>query len=126
MNMKRFTAVAVLAIAAAGSLVGCNEPATAEQKVQQQITEKVHALTADERLLAAANAKQFFEKEWPISQSERARGFFLDCRPSDSNFNGLVTCFGKVPNMGGGFTDAKRYCGYRPELSGCSDEDMVK
>lgn len=111
------------------ALSACGEKTT-EQKIQQQITEKVHALTADERLAAQTNAKQFFEKEYPQRRADgsigRERGFFNECRPSDSNANGLVTCFGKVPTIGGGYEDVKRYCGYRPELVGCSDEDTVK
>lgn len=110
-------------------LAACDQKTT-EQKIQQQITEKVHALTADERLAAQTNAKQFFEKEFPQRRADgtlgRERGFFNECRPSDSNANGLVTCFGKVPTLAGGFEDVKRYCGYRPELVGCSDEDTVK
>lgn len=120
------TFVAALAISV---LVACS-PQTTEQKIQEQINDKVHALTGDERLAAQTNAKQFFEKEWPQTKQDgtigRERGFFNECRPSDSNANGLVTCFGKVPNINGGFNDMKRFCGYRKELVGCSDEDTVK
>lgn len=119
----------ITATLAASLLAACGQQTT-EEKIKQQITENIHALSADERLAATTNAKQFFEKEWPQRRADgtlgRERGFFNECRPSDSNANGLVTCFGKVPLIGGGFGDVKRYCGYRPELVGCSDEDTVK
>ena len=31
-----------------------------------------------------------------------------------------------VPQIAGGYKEVKRYCGYTPELVGCSDEDTVK
>jgi len=114
----------VAGIIATLALTACDAP-TNEEKLKAQ-TAKVYGLNSDERAMAQTNAKQFYEKEWPVSQTERANGFFIECRPSDSNFNGLVSCFGKVPKLGGGFVDIKRYCGYRPELVGCSDEDTVK
>lgn len=102
---------------------------TAEEKIAQQITQNVHALTSDERPLAQTNAKAFFEKEFPVQTKDgsltKERGQFLECRPSDSNFNGLVTCKGLVPQLAGGFKEVTRYCGYRKELVGCSDEDTV-
>lgn len=111
------------------SLAGCGQQ-TNEQKIQKQITENVHSLTAEERQLAQTNAKQFFEKQWPARDTSgaisMANGYWSECRPSDSNSNGLVTCFGKVPQIEGGFRDVKRFCGYRKELVGCSDEDTVK
>jgi hypothetical protein len=111
----------LLSLALIPLLVACGK--SAEQKVAEQ-TEKTHALTADERNLASINAKQFFEKEWLPAGGKR--GQLISCRPSDSNFNGLVTCTGFVPQASGAFTEVKRYCGYRPELVGCSDEDTVK
>lgn len=96
---------------------------TAEQKVSQQVN-KVHALTDSERPLADANAKKFFEQPWAPAGGKS--GQFIACRPSDSNYNGLVTCTGFIPQPQGGFAEVKRYCGYRPELVGCSDEDTVK
>lgn len=123
--------IMLIAVSMLASL-GCT-PTTPEEKVKQQLG-KVHALTAEERQLAQTNAKQFYEKEWPVQRKNpdgtieinRERGFYLECRPSDSNSNGLVTCVGKVPQINGGFADVKRYCGYAPELVGCSDEDTVK
>jgi hypothetical protein len=102
---------------------------TAEEKIQANITTSIHALNADERQLAEINAKAFFNKEFPVETKDGSlsseRGRWLECRPSDSNTNGLVTCKGLVPNIKGGFKEVTRYCGYRPELVGCSDEDTV-
>lgn len=121
----KYTIGAIVVMALAASLLaGCSEQSS-EEKIKSQ-TAKVYGLNADERAMAQTNAKQFYEKEWPISQEEKARGFFIECRPSDSNFNGMVSCFGKIPKLNGGFDDVKRYCGYKPELVGCSDEDTVK
>lgn len=131
---NKHTAYAVLALVAVGllllfSCVGCSEK-SAEQRVTEQVKEKVHALTADERQLAQTNAKSYFEKEFPVQPTGgplgKERGAFLECRPSDSNFNGLVTCKGMVPQFAGGFKETTRYCGYTPQLVGCSDEDTVK
>lgn len=120
----------IIAAALAAALLSACGPQTAEDKIQAQISEKVHALTADERLLVQTNAKQFFEKEFPQQAQDGAltkeRGVFLECRPSDSNFNGLATCKGMVPQFNGGFKEVARYCGYTPKLVGCSDEDTVK
>jgi hypothetical protein len=112
---------------AAALLAGCK--ATQEEKIKQQMTEAQHALTADERILAETNAKQFFDREFAVAKGEaltKVRGAWLECRPADSNSNGLVTCRGKVPKDGGGFEDVTRYCGYTPTLVGCSDVDMVR
>lgn len=112
------------------ALLAACAPKSNEEKIRENITETIYPLNADERAAAQTNAKQFYEKEWPQKQVDgtmgRERGFFNECRPSDSNANGLVSCFGKVPNMNGGYADVKRYCGYRKELVGCSDEDTVK
>ena len=113
----------VLILAACISISACGQQ-TAEQKINQQVNEKVHALTADERQLAMINAKAFYEKEWAIYDNKR--GMVTECRPSDSNFNGLVTCTGMVPNQRSGYSEVKRYCGYTKDLVGCSDEDTVK
>lgn len=117
-------------VIAAIALSACGKK-TADQKINEQITEKVHALTADERILAETNAKQFFNRDFPqrdaSGQLATARGMWLDCRPSDSNYNGLVTCHGVLPLVNGGFNDkAVRYCGYTPKMVGCSDEGTVK
>lgn len=121
--------VLLAALMASVVMMGCSDQTT-EEKIQTQISEKVHALTADERTMVQTNAKQFFEKEFPVQTQDGAlskeRGVFLECRPSDSNFNGLATCKGMVPQFNGGFKEVGRYCGYTPKLVGCSDEDTVK
>jgi hypothetical protein len=104
------------------ALCACSEK-SAEDKVKDQAS-KVHALNEDERALANANAKAFFEKPWAPAGGKQ--GQFIGCRPSDSNFNGLVTCSGFIPQPDGTMPEIKRYCGYRPDLVGCSDEDTVK
>jgi hypothetical protein len=119
--MKKTTTTIFAALAAA-LLVACG-PKTAEEKVAQQLS-SVHPLTADERNLASINGKQFYEKEWLPAGGKR--GQLISCRPSDSNANGLVTCTGFIPQAAGNFTEVTRYCGYRPELVGCSNEDTVK
>jgi hypothetical protein len=119
----------IFAAFALASLLSACGSQTPEDKVDRLVRQNIHALTSDERPLAQTNAKAFFEKEFPVQQKDgslgRERGVFLECRPSDSNFNGLVTCKGMVPQMNGGFRETTRYCGYRPELVGCSDEDTV-
>lgn len=105
------------------ALVGCGKTETQEQKLQAQMS-KVYPLTADERQMAEVNAKQYFERAWADAGGQR--GMYVNCRPSDSNSNGMVSCFGKIPSAQGGFKDVKMYCGYRKELVGCSDEDTVK
>jgi len=119
---KSIITLAIAALVACAGLAGCGAK-TAEQKITNQVAQ-LHALTADERSRAETNAKKFYEKQWITAANER--GQFNECRPSDSNFNGLVTCFGFIPKPGGGYNEAKRYCGYTPELTGCSDEDTVK
>lgn len=123
--MKK-TALFIAALVAAFSLTACGEKPTGAQKIQENVTENVHALTADERPRAKANAVSFFESEFPVQKGDKLtkeRGSFLECRLSDSNFNGLVTCRGLVPQLEGGFREITRYCGYTPELVGCSDQD---
>lgn len=102
--------------------VGCGSK-SATDKVNET-TSKVYALNADERSLAAINGKSYFEREWV--QAGGSRGQFVNCRPSDSNFNGMVSCFGMMPQPNGTYKEMKMYCGYKPELVGCSDEDTVK
>ena len=121
---KNLLIISLLAIA----LSACSQQ-TGEEKVKRQIEDKTHSLTADERPKAQANAKAYYEKEFTVIVNGvrgLERGVFLECRPSDSNFNGLVTCKGQVPQINGGFKEVTRYCGYTPTLVGCSDEDTVK
>lgn len=119
--MKKFY---VLFVMCCLMLVACGrDNQTAEQKVSSQ-TAKVYALNADERNLAKINSTSYFEREWV--QAKGNRGQHVSCRPSDSNFNGLVSCTGMMPQPDGTYKEKKLYCGYRPELVGCSDEDTVK
>lgn len=112
------------------AVVGCGKQSV-EEKVSANIRDGVHALSAEERQLAETNAKQFYNRAFPngkdaAGELTTAKGMFLDCRPSDSNANGMVTCHGIMPKMTGGFDDkSTRYCGYRKELVGCSDEDTI-
>lgn len=128
-NTSRFASILFIMALAIG-LAACSKQSV-EERVKANITEGVHALTAEERQLAETNAKQFYNRSFPNGQDAAgelttAKGMFLDCRPSDSNTNGLVTCHGIMPKMKGGFDDkSTRYCGYRPEMVGCSDEDTV-
>ncbi|MGX0136327.1 hypothetical protein [Cupriavidus metallidurans] len=124
MKKSVFARIAAVALMAIAVLSGCKEQ-TPEEKIKAQTQDKVHALTADERQRAQINGKQFFEKEWK-TPAGLERGALNECRPSDSNYNGLVTCTGMVPQITGGYKEVKRYCGYTPELVGCSDEDTVK
>lgn len=120
-NTLRRLGLSLITIAAL-ALSACSDKSP-EDKVKDQ-TSKVHPLTEDERALANANGKAFFEKPWAPAGGKQ--GQFISCRPSDSNFNGLVTCSGFIPQPDGTMPEIKRYCGYRPELVGCSDEDTVK
>lgn len=126
--MKVSKLVVGLIISSVFALTACGNR-SAEEKIKEQVQESVHSLTSEERPLAEINAKAYFEKEFPVQKGEdltNVRGRFLECRPSDSNFNGMVTCKGLVPQIKGGFAEVTRYCGYRKELVGCSDVDNVK
>ena len=112
----------LIAAALVTFLAACAPP-TPEQKLAKQMS-LVHALTADERNMASINGKQFYEKEWLPAGGKR--GQLISCKPSDSNANGLVTCTGFIPQANGSFSEVTRYCGYMPELVGCSAEDTVK
>lgn len=123
--MKRlFRSVGLVLAAALIAMVlpGCGAK-SAEDKVKDQMA-LIHPLTAEERNLADANAKNYFQKEWLPAGNKR--GQLINCKPSDSNNNGLVTCNGYVPTPAGTFTETVMFCGYRPELTGCSNTDTVK
>jgi hypothetical protein len=107
-------------------LTGCSS-GSPEQQVKEQL-DKVHPLNDKERGLADANAKKFFERPWPVNTDKlTVNGTFIACRPSDSNNNGLVTCTGYKADVNTAqLVEVKKYCGYRPELVGCNDEDTVK
>lgn len=123
MKTLKTLSLLIAAVMATGALTACGEKQTAEDKTNAQVS-KVHALTDEERALAIGNAKSFFERPWAPAGGKN--GQFIACRPSDSNFNGLVTCTGFIPQPDGTMPEVKRYCGYRADLVGCSDEDTVK
>jgi hypothetical protein len=123
--------VVMLLVVLCGLFSGCQEK-TAQEKVKA-VSSKIYALTADEMNIATVNAQQFFGKEWPtkdnLGADARKRGLLVMVRPSDSNFNGLVTCIGKIPKIEGGFDDVTVYCGYQDQKNGgflgCNDQDSV-
>lgn len=128
--MKRVLYVVLVLVCAVS--FGCSKK-SAEERVADTVS-NVHALSSEERTLAEINAKKYFEKEWPVQKKEadgsisltKERGALVNVRPSDSNYNGLVTTVGMVPQQNGGFKEVKVFCGYTKELVGCSDEDTVK
>lgn len=64
--------------------VACSKKSS-EEKIKEQMNEAVHSLNAEERILAETNAKQFFEKEFPVVRGEditKLNGAFLEWRPS--------------------------------------------
>jgi hypothetical protein len=113
----------ILAILAFTLLTTACSRQTPEEKIRIATEERVYALNADERLRSQSNAKAYFEKEWVIAGNQR--GQLNECRPTDSNTNGFVSCSGSVPNPNGGYKEQKRYCGYTPKVVGCSDVDGV-
>ena len=123
--MKRISIGAILVSAMCVAVVGCGSPPqTQEEKVKQQVSQNQYSLTADERQASQINGKTYFDKSWITADG--ARGQLNNCRPSDSNSNGMVSCTGFVPQPGGSYKETKMYCGYRPEVVGCSDEDTVR
>lgn len=120
--MKSLGPVGLLAILVL-AVVACGKEQSSEDKVKEQLA-AVHSLTVDERNMASASAKNYYEQAWLPAGGKQ--GQLISCRPSDSNFNGLVTCSGFVPQPNGTFAEIKRYCGYRADLVGCSDKDEVK
>ena len=123
--MKKYLLIISLALSAA-AIMGCDGKSK-EEKIQEQITEKQYALTADDRARLTANAKQYFEKAWVIADNKV--GQLNNCNPTDSNANGLVSCVGFVPQAAGvnpPFKEVKMYCSYRPEVVGCNPEDKIQ
>lgn len=114
--------ISILILAVAFMLTACGNESS-DDKVKDQ-TSKVYALNADERNLASSNAKSYFNIEF--INANNAKGQFLNCNPSDSNFNGYVTCNGLLPMPNGTYKETTMYCGYKPELIGCSKTDTVK
>lgn len=117
--MKKTALFIVLSII----LAACSSP-TAEDRVKAKMEQK-YSLTAAEQLKAETSAKQFFSKQFPAYGGTTKAGMFQECRPTDSNFNGLVTCMGYIPNQQRDTMELiTRYCTYREDMvMGCSNED---
>lgn len=97
------------------------------QKAEAQKTKTsdgLHALTSEEMIRAVANAKEYFANTaWPVNNVPSS-GIYNNCRPTDSNHNGKVSCSGKTPGTEGkSWTNVTVYCGYNGQILGCSDKD---
>lgn len=116
--MKKMIAVSMLLLL---FVAACSS--SPEDKVKDKM-KQMHPLTSEEQLKAENSAKQFFNKDFPAVGGVK-KGMFQECRPSDSNFNGLVTCLGYIPNQRHDIMDmATRYCTYSADMvMGCSNED---
>ena len=116
------TIVALMALPL-GACGGSNK--SAEEQVKDQ-TSKLYKLTDEERSLATANAKKYFEQTWPVNGGKTVQGKLINCRPTDSNKNGLVSCTGYIADVNtGNLVEKTVYAGYRPDLVGVSDQDTV-
>ena len=119
-------AIAAAVIGLTGSLTACSEnagpPATATS-ITELVKAKQYPLKPDELQSAQINASSYFAQEW--IDADNKRGKLINCRPTDSNKNGKVTCTGKVPQPPHGqtYADVDMYCGYVPEINGCSNKD---
>lgn len=109
-------------LALAVVLTACNS-GTPEQQIKRQES-LVKVLTPEENALAAANAKAYFEQMWPTNEGKDKKGKFINCRPTDSNANGLVSCSGYVVDTDGVLQTATVYGRYFGQ--GVSDQDTVK
>ncbi len=114
----------------AGVMAACGDNRTPEEKIQAKIAEAGYYLNGEDMARARANGRAYFEKLWPAGTDETGalkmqKGFFNECRPSDSNTNGKVTCSGILPNKNTGLVnvDSSVYCGYSKDVLGCSDQD---
>ena len=126
--MKKLHFLAIVSMAL--SAWACSEPQSAKQQVDRKIGQ-VYNLTAEERAMALANAKKFFEQ--PRPDAENQSGYVAECKPSDSNKNGLVSCYGMIPKqyvinddgtkVARGFEEQRRYCGYVANKVGCQRDD---
>lgn len=90
--------------------------------------DSVYAMSAEEKQRAVVNAQAYFRNAaWPVIEAEGKDtlkpGIFNNCRPTDSNSNGKVSCSGKTPSYKGGYQDVTMYCGYNGKIDGCSDKD---
>ena len=87
-------------------------------------------LDPDEMRRAQTHAAAYFDAEHPAGTDAsgnlvKKKGTLQACRPQDSNANGMVTCTGVLPTLGGGFETVTRYCGYKVGgVISCSDKDQ--
>jgi len=121
MKIPTIIALSLLSV----SILSCGKPPTATEQIQKNLS-NVYPLTDEERALADANAKKYFEQVWPVNQGEPKQGKKLNCRPTDSNKNGLISCTGYVVNLKGEYVEKTVYAGYRPDVVGVSDQDTVQ
>lgn len=123
--------LAVCALMLGVILSACSEQKTAQQKVSEAVagSSSNYFLTGEESIMAEGNAKAFFTKPWPTRKPDgnmtEVQGYASECRNSDSNANGLVTCTGQIPKIEGGYDRVTRYCGYRKGINGCNDKDVA-
>ena len=117
------TALAVFAFSLMPILSGCAPEKSAEEKIATAVKDKQYPLTADERKMAKTNAATYFEQQWLAGDNRR--GQVTNCRPSDSNANGYVSCYGIIPADGptGYKAETRMFCAYRPELVGCTEKE---
>jgi hypothetical protein len=119
--MKR--QIALISIALIGLVAAACGPQTAEQKREKQ-AQNVYTLTDQELAIANSNGKAYFEKTLTVD-GKNVKGQLLNCRPTDSNFNNLVSCNGYLPDPNtGSLFSATIYARYDGE--GVSDQDTVQ
>lgn len=120
--MKR-SSIGLMAIISLGlAFTGCADKKSATEQVAANVESAAYVLTPEDRARAEANAKSHFNKEWAIADNQR--GQFNLCKPTDSNKNGMVSCYGYVPKPGGTFKEDMMYCGYDGKIGGCSPDDL--
>ena len=70
--MKNVSKVVLVMSLAATVLIGCSDEKTAEQKKAEQ-TSKMYNLAAEDRNIAEANAKSYWNREWIEAQNQGAK-----------------------------------------------------
>lgn len=122
--MKR-SSIGLMAILSLGfvfTTAGCGDKKSATEQVAANVESAAYVLTPEDLARAEANAKNFYNKEWVVAGGQR--GQFNLCKPTDSNKNGMVTCYGYEPKGDGTFKQSTMYCGYDGKIGGCSPEDL--
>ena len=86
-------------------------------------------LSPEDMARASANAKQYFtqkHKGLSSGQAWEVQGVFTSCNGVDSNANGLVSCFGKLPDATGqNLVNQQVYCGYDGKIDSCQPNDLM-